>query len=117
MVDLQSRRNAVGIFRIVFRSAVAEGDPLHQAARQRVMQTGVVVVVGHEHQFAPTGAALLQRFAQHRGHDIHQRMVGTLARLRVALRRIGDDVKCRLIDDNLEAARFALPTFQNRRIG
>ena len=54
VLDLQRRRNAVGILGVVLRPAVPKIDPLHKRPRERVVECRVVVVVGKQHQSRQT---------------------------------------------------------------
>lgn len=92
---------------------------MHRSTRPRLYF--VAVVVGAQEQFAPEliVVALLDRFgaqqhgkAQHARHDVHHRVIGRLARVRIALGWITNNAKRGLITCDLD--RFDVLCATNR---
>ena len=91
-----------------------EGELLHQRARLLVVDRIGRVVVRHEHQVLPVAVvavAELRRLgrlrhfdglAKQRADDVDHRVVGRLARLRIALRGVADDAERRFVRDDVD---------------
>mmetsp|Transcript_36279 Transcript_36279/g.81963 ORF Transcript_36279/g.81963 Transcript_36279/m.81963 type:complete len:570 (-) Transcript_36279:66-1775(-) len=107
-LDVHGGGDAVGILAVILRTAVLEGDLLHQGSGLWVEQRVLAVVVRGEHQCLPglvaggRDAATVQGLLQHAGDDEGHGVVGRLPCLGVLLRRVPDDAIGGLVRDDVD---------------